>query len=144
MENARDIEAATESLYEFMKVMNAWEIKYHDLYKQEGTAKHAEAARAEVNEIYARLLTDRDRKLGQQSAVSAGFPTVFDPSREEVVNAEIVGNGKVLITTRWIHPTVPTMMQDLRYTMILKSGKYLLDKREKYSKLDGKWTGVTL
>jgi NTF2 fold immunity protein len=144
MENAKDIESATNSLYEFFTAMNAWEVKFDELYAQGGTAKHAEAARAEINEIYARFLTDRDRKLGQQSAVSAGFPTVFDPSREEVANAETVGKGKVLITTRRIRPTVPTMMQDRRYTMVLKSGKYLLDKREKYSTLDAKWTSVTL
>jgi NTF2 fold immunity protein len=144
MENAKDIESATNSLYEFMKVMNAWEIKYHDLYKQGGTAKHAEAARAEINEIYARFLTDRDRKLGQQSAVSVRNPPQFDPKSEPVVSVEDLGKNKILITTRWVHPSIPTMTKDLRYTMVFKLGKYLLDKREKYSTLDAKWTSVTL
>jgi hypothetical protein len=144
MENAKDIEAATNSLYEFMTVMNAWEIKYHDLYKQGGTAKHAASARAEINEIYARFLTDRDRELGQQSAVSVRNPPQFDPKSETVVSVEDLGKNKTLITTRWVHPSIPTMTKDLRYTMVFKSGEFLLDKREKYSTLDTKWTSVTL
>jgi NTF2 fold immunity protein len=144
MENSQEIEIAVSSLYEFMKVMNSWELKYHELYKQGGTAKHATAAREEINEIYARFLTDRDRKLGQQSAVSAGFPPMFDPECEKVLNTENISKNKVLITTQWIHPTVATMVQDRRYTMVFKSEKCFLDKREKYSKLDQKWATVAL
>jgi NTF2 fold immunity protein len=144
MENSKEIEAAVSSLYAFMKAMNVWELKYHELYKQGGTSKYAAAAREEINEIYALFLTDRDRKLGQQSAVSAGFPPMFDPEREKVLQSEYVGKGKVLVTTQWAHPTVATMIQDRRYTMVFKSGKCLLDKREKYSKLDQKWSTVAL
>jgi NTF2 fold immunity protein len=135
---------AVKALYEFFAVMNAWELKYAELYAHGGTAKHAASARAEINEIYARFLTDRDRKLGLQSAVSVGNPPQFDPKAESVVSVEDLTKNKILITTRWVHPSIPAMTKDLRYTIVFKLGKYLLDKREKYSKLDAKWTGVTL
>jgi hypothetical protein len=144
MENPQDIDAAVDALFEFMNSMNAWERKYHELYKLGGTVTYAAAAREDINEIYARFLTDRDRKLGQQTAVSAGFPPMFDPKCEKVLNAENIGKGRILITTQWTHPTVATMIQDRRYTMVFKSGAYLLDKREKYSKFDQKWSVVAL
>jgi hypothetical protein len=135
---------AVKVLYEFFTAMNAWEVKFDELYAQGGTVKYAASAREEINDMYARFLTDRDRKLGQQSAVSVRNPPQFDPKSETVVSIEDLAKNKVLITTRWVHPGIPTMIKDLRYTMIFKSDKWLLDKREKYSKFDQKWSVVAL
>lgn len=144
MEPKDDINAATESLYCFMREMFVWESKYDALYQRDGGNPHFPDAKREIDEIYDRFLTKRERKLGRQTALHAGFPTEYDPDREKVEQSELVKSGKVLISTIWNHPSSPAAKRSHRYTMLFKEGGWLLDKKERFSKFDDKWASVVL
>lgn len=139
-----NIEAAILHLKEFWEHMHAWERKFHALYKQEGTESHAPIARLALDEIYARFLTVRDRKLGRRASAHAGFPTTFDVACEQVLSVDASGNNKALINTLWTHPTVPTMTDKRRYTLVFKSNQWRLDRKERFSSLAQKWVKVVL
>jgi NTF2 fold immunity protein len=144
MNTSNAIETAVAVLYEFMREMNIWETKYHALCSQPGGSIHFPQAREDLNVVYLKYLTKRDRKLGRQTALAPGFPPDFDPMRENIEQSEIIENGKAVISTLWNHPTSPAAKRSHRYTMVFKNGSWLLDRKERFSKVDNKWINVVL
>jgi hypothetical protein len=136
-----DIEESSRVLLEFMSAMRDWENKFAQLFKREngGPEVHANQARTELETIYDKYLTPRDRKLGRMAGPSAGYPPEFDPDAEKVVSSEPAPRGKVLIETLWTHPKVPSSTRKSRYTMIHKDDQWRLDRKENYSVSEGKW-----
>jgi hypothetical protein len=139
--SAADTEKASAVLLEFMSVMKEWENKFATLYKREngGPEAHASQATIELEPIYQKYVTKRDRKFGLSASPSAGYPPQFDPDTEKVVSAEAVNERKVVIETLWTHPKVPASTRKHRHTMIYKDGEWRLDKKEEYSISEGKW-----
>jgi len=92
---------ASAVLLEFMSEMKGWENKFATLYKREngGPEAHASQAKIELEQIYDKYLTKRDRKHGRMASASTGWPPEFDPDAEELVGTELI-NGRRLFSKR--------------------------------------------
>ena len=141
-----DVAAARAALFEFMARMKTWEETYHRLYKREngGPEQHADSARIELLQIYGEFLTQKERKTGRLAGPNAGYPPEFDPNCEKFVSADLLGPGKLVIETLWTHPAISDFSEKHRFTMIRKSGAWLLDKKESYSAYKEKWENRVL
>ncbi len=144
MEAADGTGEAIAALYRFMQEMLVWEQKYDALFEPGTTHLHAPKARRELSGIYLKHLTQRERKGGRLRSCHVGWPTEYDPDREKVECAEVLKNGRVLITTWWHHPTSPVAKRNCRYTMVCKGGVWLLDRKEQYRRMDAKWGDIVL
>ena len=124
-----------------MSAMKDWENKFAALYTREngGPEAHAAQAKVELQPIYQKYVTQRDRKLGRMASPSAGYPPEFDPDAEKIVACESLKRNKVVIETLWTHPKVPTSTRKHRYTMLCRSREWRLDRKETYSSSEGKW-----
>ena len=146
--NAAGTEEAVAALYRFMQDMLVWEQKWDAIFKSDGIHASVPKASQELSEIYSRHLTqelmERDRKDGRLRSCAVGWPAEYSRDRETVERAELPNAGKVLITTLWRHPTSAAAQRNNRYTMVRKDGAWLLGKKERYRKIEGKWAKVTL
>jgi hypothetical protein len=134
-----DTDEAAAALLEFMSEMKAWENKFAPLYMQDGAGAHTGQAKIELEPIYDKYVTKRDRKYGKSASPSAGWPPEFDPDAEEIVATELINARKVVIETLWTHPTsVHRSTARHRFTMLCQHGKWRLDRKETYS-YQGKW-----
>ena len=138
---SEDTEKASAVLLELMSMMKEWENKFAALYRREngGPEVHASQAKVELQPIYQKYVTERDRNLGKMAGASAGYPPEFDPDAEKIVFAESVSRRKVVIKTLWTHPRAPSNTRKHRYTMVSKDGSWRLDRKEIYSSSQGKW-----
>jgi hypothetical protein len=136
-----DVDKASAVLLEFMSVMKEWENKFATLYRREngGPEAHGSQAKIELQLIYQKYLTGRDRKLGRMAGPSAGYPPEFDPDAEKIISSESINNRKVVFETLWTHPKVPSSTQQHRYTMLCKSGEWRLDRKETFRSFEAKW-----
>jgi hypothetical protein len=142
-----DTDKASAILLEFMSEMKGWENKFATLYKREsgGPEAHASQAKFELEQIYNKYLTNRDRKYGRMASASAGWPPEFDPDAEEIVATELINGRKVIFETLWTHPTaVPRYTERHRFTMLYQNGRWQLDRKETYSTYQGKWVKCVL
>jgi len=97
-------------------------------------------AKIELQAIYDKYLTKRDRKHGRMAGPSVGWPPEFDPEAEKIVATESVSERKVVVETLWTHPTsIPSYTEKHRFTLIHKDDAWRLDRKEKYSGQQGKW-----
>jgi NTF2 fold immunity protein len=117
-----------------MTRMHAWEVAHHTRH-QDGELEVLASARAPLDLIYVEYLTLRKRSHGRQDPLqpvvtALGWPPQFDPAQEVIEGSEIIAKGKVLISTRWAHPTVQSMKEKRRYTLLLKTGTWRIDKQE--------------
>jgi hypothetical protein len=69
-----DTEKASAILSEFMSVMKDWENKFATLYKWEngGPEAHSSQAKNELQPIYEKYLTQKERRFGRMASASAG------------------------------------------------------------------------
>ena len=136
---------ASAVLLEFMSAMKEWENKFAPLYKRDGAHIHADQAKIELQAIYEKYLTKRERKYGRMAGPSVGWPPEFDPDAEKIVATRSADGRKVIFETVWTHPTaVPTYTTQHRFTMVCKHGAWRLDRKEQFSSHKGKWTGRVL
>src|SRR6266567_459829 len=135
-----DKEKASAVLLEFMSAMKEWENKFAILYKREngGPEAHANQAKIELQSIYQKHLTQRERKYGRMAGPSAGYPPEFDPDAEKIVSAEAVNSRKVIVETLWTHPKVPNFTQKHRFTLLYKNDEWRVDRKEVYRISEGK------
>jgi NTF2 fold immunity protein len=70
-----DTDKALAVLLEFMSEMKGWENKFAALYEREsgGPEAHASQAKIELEQIYDKYVTNRDRKYGRMASASAGW-----------------------------------------------------------------------
>jgi hypothetical protein len=137
-----DTDKASAALLEFMSEMKGWENKFATLYKREngGPEAHTGQAKIEIEHLYDKYVTKRDRKYGRMASGSAGWPPEFDPGAEEIVATEPINARKVVFETLWTHPTaVPPATAKHRFTMLNQNGEWRLDRKEVYSAYQGKW-----
>jgi hypothetical protein len=137
-----DRDKASAALLKFMSEMKAWENKFATLYKREngGPEAHTSQAKIELEQIYDKYVTKRDRKYGRMASGSAGWPPEFDPDAEEIVATEPINTLKVVVETLWTHPTaVPGSTAKHRFTMLHQHGEWRLDRKETYSAYQQKW-----
>jgi hypothetical protein len=140
-------ENASAVLLQFMSAMKEWETKFAELFKDK-SADHLTLfgqAKSELQPIYEKYLTKRDRKYGLMAGPSVGWPPKFDPDAETIVAAQSVNDRKVVIETLWTHPTVvPSYTVKHRFTLICKHGEWRLDRKETFSASKGKWVKSVL
>jgi hypothetical protein len=136
-----DSNQAVEALLGFMKAMKEWETKFATLYKREngGPEAHADQAKVELQPIYQKYVTEKDRKSGIMSNPSAGYPTEFDPDAEKIIGSELSSTKKVVLETQWTHPNVPVMTEKNRYTLVKKEDQWRLNKKERFDNIKNKW-----
>jgi hypothetical protein len=141
-----ELRKAVSSLMDFMKSMYLWEIKYYELYKQEngGPEKHGCSATNDLKAIYEKYLTNKKRATGRLSGgASAGFPPEFNPSFETIISSEVIGK-KVIILTKWEHPTIKNIIEEHRYAVVDKGGEWRIDKKEVFDYFKKKWVNRVL
>lgn len=141
-----DTQKASAVLREFMSVMRDWENKFATLYKREngGPEAHSGQAKNELQPIYEKYLTRKERRFGRMAGPSAGYPPDFDPDAEKIVAVEAPNNNKVVIETLWTHPKAPTSTRKYRYIMVHRDGEWRLDRREAEGLSEGKWLNEVL
>jgi hypothetical protein len=142
----RQTEIAKESLLLFFSKMKNWEEKYHKRHFVEKVPRelYAEEMKSELVSIFSSHVTDKERKTGRVKNPHAGFPPEFNPEREEFIGIENVKDSKIIFETLWKHPTVPTMTEKRRYTVLKQDGVWLLDKEEIFKKVKDKWENRVL
>jgi hypothetical protein len=142
--SAETAEAARNTLFELMIEMNMWEVEYHAKYKRDGPEKHKPEAKKTLHALFAKYFTHRERKEGRELTLNAGSPPEYDPDREELGETTVLSEHKVSIVTHYKHPTRSDVQHSHRYTMVLKSGAWVLDKKERLSVLSNRWDPIPL
>ncbi|MCW7494681.1 RhsIA family immunity protein [Leptospira sp. 2 VSF19] len=144
MEANTPTSAAESRLLAFMEDMHQWETSLIDAQKSSGGTyfdANKDALRASLQGIYQTHLTPKERKNGRVAALNSGTPLAYNPSVQKITTSEILTpNKKVVIET--VYPTFMEFRR--RYTLVFSNDRWLLDKREDFSPLKGKWTSVTL
>lgn len=136
--------SAERRLRAFMEDMHRWETALIEAQKaSSGTYFDAnkEALRASLREIYRHHLTAKERMTGRVAALNFGTPLEYDPSVETITATEVQTPGKKVVFET-VYPTY--MVFRRRYTLVVRDGVWLLDKREDCSPLKGTWKSVTL
>jgi len=144
-----ETEKACALLLEFMSTMKNWENKFVELHKHNSTDSSVLCSQAgvELQAIYAKYLTKRDRKLGRivDGTASFGWPPEFDPEAETIVATQSVNKRKAIIETLWTHPTiVPSYSVKHLFTLICKHDEWRLDTKRAYHQAKGKWVTQVL
>lgn len=135
---------AESRLLAFMAEMHQWETSLIEAQKSSGGTyfeANKDALRASLQGIYQTHLTPKERKNGRVAALNFGTPLEYNPSVERIAASEVLTpNKKIVIET--VYPTYMEFRR--RYTLVFSNDTWLLDKREDFSPVKGKWTSVTL
>ena len=95
----------------------------------------------EIDAIYEKYVTVRERKLGKQVALSTRYPSTFTPDGE-IISCELSANNKKILIE--IHKKFDTgVVYEYRYTLIFKNKEWRVDRREMLD-YDGRWIKDTL
>ncbi|RAT40172.1 hypothetical protein AU495_16970, partial [Lonsdalea populi] len=82
---------AKDTLIAFMKDMNSWENSYRDAFMADhGVNK--EPYLAELNNIFNKWCTIKERKQGRQVSMKVSFPPDYDPENDEILDQYAVKN----------------------------------------------------
>ncbi|WKV49483.1 NTF2 fold immunity protein [Dickeya fangzhongdai] len=116
--------SAKETLISFMKDMNIWENSYRDAFmSNHGVDK--EPYRNELNNIFLKWCTLKERKTGRQISLKVSFPPDYDLENEEI---ERVDEEK---TKAYIYTQKKNgLMNKYRYTLHFKNSEWRIDKKE--------------
>lgn len=129
---------AEKVLKKFIIQMNQWELKYYELFRNEGISVHEDAAKKELDDIYDLFCTRKERKQGRQVSLSCGEPPEYSPD-EKVLSSELNKNKCVFITQQY------TEAKDkFRYTLQFKEDEWRIDKKERFSFYEDKWIKYNL
>ncbi|WP_380180342.1 NTF2 fold immunity protein [Kalamiella sp. sgz302252] len=120
-------------LFEFIKAMNYWELTYYPLIKGGGMFSIKDEMRKELDKIFNNFCTGRERKQGRQVSLSCSEPPTYSPD-EEVVNEEEFKNKVIIDTQQHLG-----FKEKYRYTLHFKNGRWLIDKKERFSDYENKW-----
>lgn len=133
-----ELSKAEEVLKEFIIQMNKWELKYYPLFRNEGMTVHKDAARKYLDDIYENSLTKKERKQGRQISLSCGEPPEYSPD-EEILSREVNKNKAIFVTQQYTEAK-----SKFRYTLNIKDGEWRIDKKERFSSFEDKWTKYNL
>jgi hypothetical protein len=91
----------------------------------------------EIDAIYAKYLTHKERKLGRQVSLSTRFPSTFCPN-DDIIGCELSGdNKKINIEVQQKFKT--GVERKFRYKLILKNNEWRVDRREMFDSYANKW-----
>ncbi|GKW22373.1 MULTISPECIES: NTF2 fold immunity protein [Pectobacterium] len=122
---------AKETLIAFMKDMNNWENSYRDAFMaNHGVNK--EPYLIELNDIFNKWCTVKERKQGRQVSMKVSFPPDYDPENDEIIDENIVKNKASIVVQK--HTGFENRY---RYTLQFKNNEWRIDKKEWLD--DDKW-----
>ena len=134
-------EQALKVLKLFLTEMKAWEDYWRDLQLENLEIDYSKEQKKEIDAIYEKYVTVRERKLGKQVALSTQFPSTFTPDGE-IISCELSANNKKIIIE--VHKKFDTgVVYEYRYTLIFKNKEWRVDKRE-VLEYDGRWCKSSL
>ena len=134
-------EQALKVLKLFLTEMNKWESYWYQVQYENPEVDYTEELKKEIDAIYEKYVTVRERKLGKQVALSTRFPSTFTPDGE-IISCELSANNKKIVIE--VHKKFDTgVVYEYRYTLIFKNKEWRVDKRE-VLEYDGRWCKSSL
>ncbi|WP_295812040.1 NTF2 fold immunity protein [uncultured Apibacter sp.] len=130
-------EQALKVLKLFLTEMKTWEDYWRELQYANLEVDYTKEQKQEIDAIYEKYVTVRERKWGLQVALSTQFPSTFTPDGE-IISCELSANNKKILIE--VYKKFDTGVRyQYRYTLIFKYKKWLVDRREifLFSKING-------
>ncbi|RAT17371.1 hypothetical protein AU488_17625, partial [Lonsdalea populi] len=84
-------------LLNFFAAMNQWE-KNNLIPMREGGIEEQKKAQEEIDAIFLKFCTIRDRKIGRQASLHCGEPPEYDADNQPIGNVETKGKKVVIYT----------------------------------------------
>ena len=134
-------EQALKVLKLFLTEMKTWEDYWFELRYANPGINYKKDQKQELDAIYEKYVTVRERKLGRQAALSTQNPSTFTPDGE-IISCELSANNKKIVIE--VHKKFDTgVVYEYRYTLIFKNKEWRVDRREMLD-YDGRWIKDTL
>ena len=135
-------EQALKVLKLFLTEMKTWEDYWRDLQLENLEIDYSKEQKQEIDAIYEKYVTVRERKLGKQVALSTQYPSTFTPDGE-IISCELSANNKKIVIE--VHKKFDTgVVYEYRYTLIFKNNEWRVDRREMFLFSENKWIKDTL
>ena len=135
-------EQALKVLKLFLTEMNKWESYWYQVQYENPEVDYTEELKKEIDAIYEKYVTVRERKRGLQVALSTQFPSTFTPDGE-IISCELSANNKKIVIE--VHKKFDTgVVYEYRYTLIFKNNEWRVDRREMFLFSENKWIKDTL
>ena len=135
-------EQALKVLKLFLTEMNKWESYWYEVQYENPEVDYTEELKKEIDAIYEKYVTVRERKRGLQVALSTQFPSTFTPDGE-IISCELSANNKKIVIE--VHKKFDTGVRyQYRYTLIFKNKEWRVDRREMFLFSENKWIKDTL
>jgi hypothetical protein len=134
-----DIEIAKNILKEFIIAMNHWEVHYYPLVKNDSSNGIRLKMMNDLNFIFNKFCTKKERKYGRQISLGCGNPPEYSPD-EKILKIEELKGNKAAIYTQEQHG----VEDQFRYTLHYTNHKWRIDKKEVYDDSDKKWKKYVL
>ncbi|MUG31059.1 hypothetical protein FRN27_22405 [Aeromonas salmonicida] len=125
-------------LLSFFSAMNKWE-KDNYMPMREGGIEEQSKAQDEIDTIFLKFCTIRDRKIGRQASLNCGEPPEYSTDSQPIGHVETKGK-KVVIYTEQLN----RLKNKYRYTLHYKSDEWRIDKKERFSPVEDKWVKDSL
>ena len=135
-------EQALKVLKLFLTEMNKWESYWYHVQYENLEVDYTEELKKEIDAIYGKYVTVRERKRGLQVALSTQFPSTFTPDGE-IISCELSANNKKIAIE--VYQKFDTGVRyQYRYTLIFKNNEWRGDRREMFLFSENKWIKDTL
>ena len=135
-------EQALKVLKLFLTEMNKWESYWYQVQYENPEVDYTEELKKEIDAIYEKYVTVRERKRGLQVALSTQYPSTFTPDGE-IISCELSANNKKIVIE--VHKKFDTgVVYEYRYTLIFKNKEWRVDRREMFLFSENKWIKDTL
>ena len=135
-------EQALKVLKLFLTEMKTWEDYWRDLQLENLEIDYSKEQKQEIDAIYEKYVTVRERKLGKQVALSTQYPSTFTPDGE-IISCELSANNKKIAIE--VYQKFDTGVRyQYRYTLIFKNNEWRVDRREMFLFSENKWIKDTL
>ncbi len=135
-------EQALKVLKLFLTEMKTWEDYWRDLQLENLEIDYSKEQKQEIDAIYEKYVTVRERKRGLQVALSTQYPSTFTPDGE-IISCELSANNKKIAIE--VYQKFDTGVRyQYRYTLIFKNNEWRVDRREMFLFSENKWIKDTL
>ena len=137
-------EQALKVLKLFLTEMNKWEDYWFEFRCANlgVNLNYRKELKQEIDAIYEKYVTVRERKRGLQVALSTQYPSTFTPDGE-IISCELSANNKKIVIE--VHKKFDTgVVYEYRYTLIFKNNEWRVDRREMFLFSENKWIKDTL
>lgn len=136
-----DIQSPAGTLKQFISEMNAWEIwaKEHDPIDptEEEWRTFKKICNAKLDAIYGKFCTPKKRPFRRQCDFRD--PPEYQPDHEEILEVNTISSSRVEIITQ-----EKSGLENMnKYVFLKRNGKWLLDNKQWFDDIKGKWqTGI--